>query len=95
MNDTIYRQSAIDAIEKILPANPTRNDYIQGIAVGAALAAAYIEQLPPAQPDIIRCKDCRYWERDTLRGGRRGKCKLTYIAVKGDYYCAVAQEKED
>lgn len=95
MKDTIFRQAAIDVIEKIIPANPMLNDYTQGITVGAALAAEYIKQLPPAQSDIIRCKDCRYWERDTLRGGRRGKCNLTYIAVKGDYYCAVAQEKED
>ena len=43
------------------------------------------------QPEIIRCKDCQYWESGT----RYGKCKLTYISVTGDYYCAAAAERRD
>ena len=27
--------------------------------------AAQIEGLPPAQPEIIRCKDCKYWRIDS------------------------------
>jgi len=49
--DLIYRQQAIDVIDKIFPADPMRNDYTQGITCGAALATEYIEQLPPAQPE--------------------------------------------
>lgn len=43
------------------------------------------------QPEIIRCRDCQYWESGT----RYGKCKLTYISVTGDYYCAAAAERRD
>lgn len=49
MNDLIYRQDAIDVIDRILPVNPTKNDYTQGIAVGAALAIQYVKELPSAQ----------------------------------------------
>jgi hypothetical protein len=52
MNDPIDRQAAIDAIDKIFPADPMRNDYTQGITCGAALATEYIKQLPSAQPNL-------------------------------------------
>ena len=51
MADLITRQAAIEAIDKIFPADPMRNDYTQGITCGAALAEEYIKQLPPAQAD--------------------------------------------
>ena len=51
MDDLISRQAAIDALEKIFPADPMRNDYTQGITCGAALATEYIKQLPSAQPE--------------------------------------------
>lgn len=54
MEDLISRQAAIDALDKIFPANPMRNDYTQGITCGAALATEYIKQLPSAQPEHIR-----------------------------------------
>lgn len=57
MDDTIYRQAAIDAIDKILPVNPMKNEYTQGITVGAALATEYIKQLPSAQPERLTDDD--------------------------------------
>lgn len=64
MDDLISRQAAIDALNKIFPADPMRNDYTQGITCGAALATEYIKQLPSAQPEIVRCKDCKRYGRD-------------------------------
>ena len=51
MQDLISRQAAIDAIDKIFPADPMRNDYRQGITCGAALAEEYIKQLPSTWHD--------------------------------------------
>ena len=48
MNDLISRQAALDAIDKIFPADPMHNEYTQGITCGAALAEEYIKQLPSA-----------------------------------------------
>lgn len=41
-------------------------EYIHGEPVGRLLCDKYnldglIEQLPPAEPKIIRCKDCKHW----------------------------------
>lgn len=55
--DTVSRQAAIDAIDKIFPVNPMRNDYTQGIACGAALAKEYIKQIPAAPPEL-HADDC-------------------------------------
>ena len=51
MRDLIERKAAIDVIDKILPADPMRNEYTQGITCGAALAMEYVKQLPSAQPE--------------------------------------------
>ena len=63
MSDTISRQAAIDAIDAILPVEPMKNEYTQGITCGAALAIEYVKQLPPAS-QIIRCKDCKWYEEE-------------------------------
>lgn len=65
MSDLIERQAAIEVIDAVFPVDPMKSEYAQGIACGAALAKTYVEQLPSAQPEIIRCKDCKknpQWE---------------------------------
>lgn len=66
MDDLISRQMAIDVIDKILPVDPMKNEYTKGYTVGAALALKYVMQLPSAQPEIIKCKDCK-WYNDRER----------------------------
>lgn len=50
--DLISRQAAIDAL----------TEYGNGRAVYISVEEAFrrIEQLPSAQPEIIRCKDCKW-----------------------------------
>lgn len=67
MSDLISRQAAIDVIDKILPADPMRNEYTQGITCGAALAMEYVEQLPSAQPEPHYdewCTDCKEYDQE-------------------------------
>lgn len=64
MSDLISRQAAIDALRTCYDTETITMDngdeYINyDDAVGE------IEQLPPAQPEIIRCKDCKYWKQQT------------------------------
>ena len=53
-DDTISKRQAIDALEKWLHG-------LFGIteADGTATIFKTIKQLPPIQPEIVRCKDCR------------------------------------
>ena len=61
MDDLISRQAAIDMIDAIFPIDPTKSEYAQGIACGAALAKTYIKQLPSAQPERKKGK----WTKDS------------------------------
>ena len=74
MSDLISRQQAIDALDKIFPADPMRNDYTQGITCGAALAEEYIKQLPSVTPAPEKCynKNHDYAECDQFVCSRCG-----------------------
>ena len=58
MDDVISRQAAIDAVYKC------SDIFVGDMPVMVVKADAYeaLAQLPPAQPEIIRCKDCKYAE---------------------------------
>lgn len=61
MSDLIDRQAAIERFDYIRPRDPMTSDYTHGIDVGIALCKVAIREQPPAQPEIIRCKDCKHW----------------------------------
>ena len=85
--DTISRQAAIDAL----------TEYGNGRTVYISVEEAFrrIEQLPSAQPEIIRCKDCKYcehWYAD------KGRCFLWHeggIDVFEDGFCNYAERRTD
>ena len=151
MSDLIERQAAIEVIDAVFPTDPMQSVYAQGIALGAALAKTYVEQLPSArpevrtdmssadnlisrqaaieliermkpyhqdaddiaemianmpsaQPEIIRCKDCRWWDNfgdydnDYCMAAKHGYWSSHWeISIrrvyKGDFYCADAEPK--
>ncbi len=49
MNDMISRQDAINSPVKMV------SEGLEWIPV------YHIKELPSAEPEIIRCKDCKYW----------------------------------
>lgn len=67
MNDSISREAAIDALA----------DYIHNVdkVLGTGRLTAYdckdaatsvFEELPSAQPEIIMCKDCKYYKKSEV-----------------------------
>ena len=72
----------------------------RAVYIGVEEAVRRIEQLPSVQPDIIRCKDCKYW-KDSDGVYRRGfdaesKCPLNLKEVyEGTFYCGMAERRED
>lgn len=57
MSDLISRQAAIDAVAELQGRADTKAE-LKGISK----AWKRIKALPSAQPEIIRCKDCKYAE---------------------------------
>ena len=56
MNDLISRRAAIDAVRATLLAWSYMPEWRDNKIIEA------VERLPPIQPDIVRCKDCKYAE---------------------------------
>ena len=63
-----------------------------------------VNDLPSAQPDIIRCKDCKWWDKS--EDSPFGYCMAMkhgymsahweigiYRRYKGDWYCADAERR--
>jgi len=77
----IDRQAALDAIKKLEKPAPTAQH----------LSAIFdcedtIKALPSAQPEIMRCKDCRY----------NNDCEIQYNAQSGDeFFCGCAERKDN
>ena len=59
MSDLIERKAAINAIRKGYP-DVINSDYKDGLRIGTDRAIYHVEQLPSAQPKIVRCKDCKW-----------------------------------
>ena len=100
MSDLISRQAAINVLEKILPANPLKSEYTQGITCGAALAIERVKQLPSAQPEIIRCKECKHWiagyitDNDDFIAPKCDKYQQMARHSSNDF-CSLAERREE
>ena len=86
MSDLISRQAAINAPVRMV------SEGIEWIPV------YHVEQLPSAQPEIIRCNVCRHWHQTTgeMKGFGLGDCDyLEKKLVTCNGYCYWAERKDD
>ena len=90
MDDLISRKAVIDAIHK----NSCNTRRILDA----------VEALPSAQPEIIHCKDCRWWDKySDYDNGYCMAAKHGYFSkhweiniirtYRGNFYCADAEPK--
>lgn len=96
-DDVIYRQAAIDALDRIfdkceeieahLPkGDPDRTGY--KMYPDYMTVWKYLHQLPSAEPEIVRCKDCKYYNPT-------GVCIEMSSAVCEDSFCCWAERRTD
>ena len=77
MDDLISRQAAIDVADAVWSVTGDKN---------VAKVWDQIKDLPSAQPDIVRCKECRY----------NHDCDIQYHAQAGEeFYCGAAERRTD
>ena len=94
MNDLISRQAAIDALHMHLM-------YRMGTDSNKKRLDDWINSLPSAQPEIIRCKDCRFailtYDGDCkycqYLEGEFGLTDAVYF--DGNDYCSHAERRTD
>ena len=91
MSDSIYRQDAIDALDKrfdIIPMEQTTE---------ILLLRKDLRELPSAQPEIIRCKDCKHYffADNRIPQEQRYSCALDGDRWKPDSFCSFAERKTE
>ena len=97
MSDLIDRQAAIEAVSRLSLGETD--------AVRLSMRIAdYLNRMPPAQPEIIRCKDCRHRIVNDYYGEKlniKGYCELDTDdpfelgrdAQNDDWFCADAERR--
>ena len=81
MDDLISRQAAIDALHMHLM-------YRMGTDSNKKRLDDWINGLPSAQPEIIRCMDCKHWDGvDT--------CDVIDAPVWDNDFCSMAERRSN
>ena len=53
-----------------------------------------LKKLPSAQPEIIRCKDCKYWQKSSINYNEN-VCYWGGYVKQEDDFCSWAERKEE
>lgn len=90
MSDLIDRDKAIKELVRWgkIPG------YSRGGRIIIACVISMLDALPPAQSEIIRCKDCKFYTH-TNRSLKVGICSLLPAHFGDDGYCSEAERRED
>ena len=94
--DSISRQQAIGALRNYLVG---KNVPCDGTLTCRLIENEVISKLPSAQPEIIRCKDCKYWvpgyitDNDDFIPPKCGEWQQM-VGHSSDDYCSLAERRE-
>lgn len=96
MADLIDRQAAINALVEELAYKP---EGYWDSGLNQYDVEVVLNQQPSAQPEIIRCKDCKHWDISDIHSticpdNRRCKGIIGKIYTAPDYYCAYGERKD-
>ena len=83
MSDLISRQAAIDAVKKLSLGEPDATRLAMRIGY-------YLERLTSAQPEIIRCQNCKF-----ASGDSRICMKFGHSPIGELDFCAWAERRTD
>lgn len=88
MSDLISRQAAIDAL-RLIPCDLGKRELEDAIKA--------VEQLPSAQPEIIRCGQCKYAEAADPEDSQDGyTCQFHRGSIWfSGSYCSWAERRQD
>jgi len=84
-NDLISRQATIDLVGDWIY-NPEDLRYHKDV----------INSIPAAQPEIVRCKDCKHWDTEwSVSESGAHYCPMVDGNRNSDFYCADAERRTD
>ena len=68
--------------------------FANGFNMGLTAAEVAIKKLPSAQPEIIRCKDCKHWQKSSINYNEY-VCYWGGYVKQEDDFCSWAERKEE
>lgn len=84
----IYLDDAIETVcEEVMGV------FSVSLSIGYDVAEAALEKLPSAQPEIIRCKDCKYRDKNWRRVSVKWLPCMD-VQTSGNWYCGSAEREE-
>lgn len=97
MDEFISRKATIDAVETIgFDFSDSDLSAVELEEVCEAIGEVRqewlqrIKRLSSAQPEIVRCKDCKHWSRESICDGF---CSEDCMRHDEDFYCGYAERK--
>ena len=87
MNDSISRRAAIEKFKPWLKVK----GYSEGELNMLRAVINELENLPPAEPWPIRCRDCYWWTKQ--EASLQGRCALTGTYPTGAFFCGNARQR--
>ena len=94
-SDTIIRPAAIDALDNAAECWNIAEPYHEGMRAGFRNSANLILSLPSVQPEIIRCKGCKYACIDPERESDEIYCSENDFWKDDDFYCGFAERRAE
>lgn len=94
MKEAISRQAAIEAVNCVIVMRGIRSGKdatTKAIDCVKRIIADNIRQLPSVQPEIVRCKDCKFWAKQ--ENSMQGRCALLQIYPTGEWFCGNASRE--
>ena len=82
MSDTISRQAVLNLLHALPPEE----------AMTKALLIQGVKQMDAAQPEIIRCRECKYNDMPPTAGN--AGCTLLYGMTTQNAFCSLAERRE-
>ena len=97
MNDLISRQDALSAVGASMIGQLAIKGDTEEWREVLKSANEMILELPSAQPEVIRCKDCKYWDTtwESDYAPNYHFCPMLGRMREGDFYCADAERRTD
>lgn len=92
-NDLFSRQVVVECVYMALRTPPLKGAFTDTMS----LAVRMVNDLPPAQPEIIYCKDCKHhWTHKCMDSMPIEICDLnqTFYDANIDY-CSLAERREE
>ena len=98
MDDLISKKAAIDALNEYFSriGKLKRRGLNKGEKAISLDTVGAINSLPPAEPQIIRCKDCENWDTTWTNdfSPNYHYCPMVDGVRKEDWFCADAERRE-